>query len=524
VVTVLAVVSLGISAAAVGAQGQQRPVGDGPVGGTLVAGALFGLEPKGLNPNIRRDDGALRVAALVYCALVWTDVPNRTGVYPALAQRWETNANATAFTFHLHPNAKWHDGRPVTAADVVWSFREVIDKKGAAYDSLADVRSVEAVGDGTVVITLGRPDAAFPARMGSQYAPYVMPRHLFAGSDWTTNPHNNKPVGCGPFKFVEWEKGSHIALDANREFFMGRPHLDRLIVRFLSLENLLSAFEAGEVKYSYEPFPASEFVRLRRDRRFRLDLYDSSIAFWMGFNLQRKPFDDVRVRTAFAQAVDRWDISRRAYLGLSPANWGTMPKSWAYDARAEFKYDPRKAAELLEEAGLRPGPDGVRLRTTLTIPTVLGFPNVAVIVREHLSRVGIEATIQSMDWASYVSRAIEQKNFEIGVGGGFAGPDPSEFEPFVMTGGYRNMMGYSNRALDDLFAQARATSKVEERTRHYREIQRILIRDVPRINLVSSQGHHPIWASFKRPFWDKSLVGKPYNPYHGFLHTYLAKE
>jgi ABC-type transport system substrate-binding protein len=93
-----------------------------------------------------------------------------------------------------------------------------------------------------------------------------------------------------------------------------------------------------------------------------------------------------------------------------------------------------------------------------------------------------------------------------------------------MTGGYRNMMGYSNKTLDDLFAQARATSKVEERTRHYREIQRILIRDVPRINLVSSQGHHPIWASFKRPFWDKSLVGKPYNPYHGFLHTYLAKE
>lgn len=525
IVTVLAITAMGVSHFTIAsAQGAARPVGEGPVGGTLVAGALFGLEPKGLNPNIRRDDGALRIAALVYCALVWTDVPHRTGVYPALAQRWETNADATKFTFYLATNAKWHDGRPVTAADVAWSFREVIDKKGAAYDVLSSVKSIDAIGQHTVVITLTSPDAAFPSRLGSSYAPYVMPRHLFEGGDWTANPYNNKPVGCGPFKFVEWVRGSHIALEANPDFFLGRPHLDRLIMRFLSLENLISAFETGEVKYSYEPFPASEIVRLRRDKRYRLELFDSSIALWMGFNLLKKPFDEVRVRKAFAQAIDRWDISRRAYLGLSPSNWGTMPKSWAYDPRSEFKYDPRLAAQLLEEAGMRAGPDGVRLKTTLTIPAVLGFPNVAVIVREQLTKIGVDATIQSMDWASYVQRAIEQKNFEIGVGGGFAGPDPSEFEPFVMSGGYRNMMGYSNKRVDELFVRARSTARTEERVRHYQEIQRILLEEVPRINLVSSQGHHPIWATFKRPFWDKSLVGKPYNPYHGFLHTYLSQE
>jgi len=495
--------------------------GEVPVGGTLVAGALSGMEPGTLNPNFQRDDGALRVAALVYCQLVATDYTHGTGVYPDLADSWDVSDDATEVTFNLVNNATWHDGEAVTSADVVWSLNEQIDKDGAAVGYLSGVSSIEAPDEHTVKITLTEPDAAFVTGLGHFYGPKILPAHLYEGTDWSTNPHNENPVGCGPFKLTEWVKGSHIDFEANLDYHRGRPALDRFVMRFYVMESLISAFETGDVKYSYDNLPISETVRLQKNPKYTIPVNPIPLVYWFGFNFAEAPFDDVRVRQAFAHAIDRKDISERAFQGILKPTWGAMPRGWAYNAEAETAYNPQLAIELLEEAGFTADADGVRMKVLLSTAAVMGFPDAIAVMQEHLKAVGIETTVESFDWAGYVEKVIEQRDFVVGFGGGLAGPDPSAFEPFVMTDGYRNFMGYSNTRVDELFAQARTSGDIATRQKAYYEIQEILIEEVPRITFLDSSSYFPRWAEVKNVYFDKAMIGRPGNMDYSFLYAYL---
>lgn len=509
------------SAATTAPSAEVKVAGEGPVGGTLVAGALSGMEFKSLNPNFRRDDGSLRAAALIYCQLVSTDYTHATGTYPDLADSWEISPDASEYTFHLVQNAKWHDGQPLTSADVVWSYNEIKDKKGGAVEYVADIKTIEAPDPYTVKITLNKPDAAFITNQGLFYGPRIMPKHLYEGTDWTTNPNNDKPVGCGPFKFVEWEKGSHLTVEANPDFYRGRPHLDRIIVRFYSLENLISALQAGEVKFSYENFPFSEVENLVKDPKYAVDPTGISLLYWFGFNFSKKPFDDVRVRQAFAAAINPDEISKRASNGWLPPNYGMMPESWALDPTLVYKHDPEKAKQLLDEAGLKPDANGVRLRAKITLAAVMSFPEAIAVIQQELKDVGIELTIESMDFAAYSEKVTKNRDFEIATGGGNAGPDPSNFDPFVKTGGFRDIMGYSNPKVDELLTHARSTGDKEARKKDYVEVQKLLLEDMPRVPFLKDVQAFPYWSQVKNLYFNKSVTGKPSNPDYGFLYTYL---
>jgi len=277
------------------------------------------------------------------------------------------------------------------------------------------------------------------------------------------------------------------------------------------------------VKYSYDNFPISEVIRLQKDPKYRIDPNRIPLVYWMGFNLEKKPFDDVRVRQAFALAIDREDISQRVFQGIYPPTWGQMPTGWAYNSAAETDYDPELAKQLLDEAGLTPDADGVRLRTTFDTAAVMSFPDCIAVMREHLKKVGIEITVASTDWAGYVQKVIEQRNYEVGFGGGLAGPDPAQFEPFVVTDGYRNMMGYSNLQVDELFAKARATTDKEERKKYYYEAQVILAEELPRIGFLDSVQAFPRWSELKNVYFDKEVIGRPGNQDYSFLYAYFEQ-
>lgn len=500
---------------------QVKAAGDGPVGGTLVTGALSGIEPKSLNPNIRRDDGSLRVAALIYCQLVGTDYTHGTGVYPNLAEKWTVSPDATAYTFNLRQNAKWHDGKPVTAEDVIWSYNKIIAEKGGSAEYINNIETIEAPDPYTVNIKLKAPDAAFLNNQGIFYGPRIMPKHLYDGTDWTTNPNNDKPVGCGPFKFAEWQKGSFVSFEANPDYYLGRPHLDKLFMRFYALENLISALEAGEIKFSYENFPFSVAADLAKNPKFTVDPQPIPLLYWFGFNEKKKPFDDPRVRQAFAMAINPEEVSQRVSFGQLPPNRGQMPGGWAYNANAEYKYDPEKAKQLLDEAGLKPDANGVRLKTKFTTAAVMSFPDTIAVIKDQLAKVGIDVTVESMDFAAYSEKVTKNRDFEIATGGGLAGPDPSAFEPFVKTGGGRNIMSYSNPKIDELFAKARAIADQEERKKYYYEIQDILLQDMPRVSYLRGNTAFPFASDVKNVYFQKDLIGKPGNYDYSFLYTYL---
>jgi peptide/nickel transport system substrate-binding protein len=461
------------------------------------------------------------VAALVHCQLVYTDYSYGTGVYPDLADSWDVNEDASEYTFHLVHNATFHDGTPVTSADVAWTLNEHMEKEGAAIGFVEDIESIDTPDDFTVKVTLKEPDAAFLAGLGFFYGPKVLPKHLYEGTDWSMNDYNSNPVGCGPFKFVEWQKGSHITFEANEDYYRGRPHLDRFVMRFYAMESLINAFETGDIKYSYENIPISEVVRLQKDSKYRIEPNRIPLVYWMGFNLAVEPFDDARVRKAFALAIDREDISQRVFQGIYPPTWGQMPQGWAYNAAAETPYDPELAAQLLDEAGFTPDSDGVRMSVTFDTAAVMSFPDCIAVMQDHLKDIGIEVTVASTDWAGFVEKVIEQRDYAIGFGGGLAGPDPAQFEPFIVTDGYRNMMGYSNARVDELFAMARATTDKAQRQKYYYEAQEIMAEDLPRITFLDSVQAFPRWSEVKNTYFDKELIGRPSNMDYSFLYTYL---
>jgi peptide/nickel transport system substrate-binding protein len=139
-----------------------------------------------------------------------------------------------------------------------------------------------------------------------------------------------------------------------------------------------------------------------------------------------------------------------------------------------------------------------------------------------LKEIGVELTIESMDWAGFSQKVLENDDYVLQAGGGYAGPDPTSFYDLsVATGGFWNNLGYSNPQLDELTKQARSTPDVEKRKELYSEIQKILLDEVPRFNIVEYPSHQPVWSEYKNLYWDKEMIGKPYNFNQSFLYTYL---
>jgi ABC-type transport system substrate-binding protein len=488
------------------------------VGGTLALGAIF--EPQTLNPNLRADDGANRVSAMIYQQLVTADFVHGTGeVFPALAESWTVSPDAKTFTFKLAEGATWHDGQPVTAEDVEWTFNKIKDEEGASIRWVADIAETTVEDPQTITFELKKPNAAFLPGLGRPESPWILPKHVFENGDWNENPANQKPIGSGPFKFDSWERGSFVKVVANEDFYLGRPPVDAIVTRYLALPALLTAFEAGEIQYSYDLFPGSELKRMEQDPRFNIKFYFPSLPMWAGFNMSEKPFDDARVRKAIAMAIDREGISERAYAGFAPANFTTMPTSWATDDSVAFKYDTAEAEQLLDQAGYEKDANGRRMTVTLSYAAVMGQDSSSTLIKDQLSKIGVEVQLDSMDWPTFSSKVYEQRNFHMTLGGGYAGPDPDAFGDFVAEGGAINVMGYDNPKVNQAFVAGRGVVDQAERMPSYETIQQELLRDVPRFNLVDFAYHQPVLSCVKHPFFDDAVTGKPNNVYQGFLYT-----
>lgn len=492
------------------------------VGGTLITSNNF--EPRSLNPNLVLDDASLLAGHLLFDQLVWSDQVHWTsGIFPALADSWEVSDDFTEYVFHLTPDARWHDGQPVTAGDVEWTLNEIISEKGGSIALLEEVAGVEVLDEHTVKIRLRRPNGPFLFNLGLRTGPKILPRHLFEGTDWAQNPYNERPIGSGPFKFVEWVKGSHIDYEANLDYFAGRPALGRITQIFQERPAQIVALDAGEVMWIYNSTPFSEAVRWMADPRYGFETWVSTVTAYIGFNVNRPPFDDPRVRLAFALSMDREDVVRRVYQGLTFPNPGAMPgtTAWWYDPSLQFDYDLERAAQLLDEAGFEPDANGIRMSVTITACTCLSQVEQATVWSESLRQIGVEAKIEALDFPAFAEKTLGQQDYEIETGGGHQGPDPSLYHQFVTTGGPRNEMGYSNPRVDELAELAASTADIEERKGYYLEMQRLIFEDVPRFNVADMVAYQPHLACVRMPFYEEALLGARSNYYQGHLYTWV---
>lgn len=404
-----------------------------------------------------------------------------------LAESWSISKDGQFYTFHLAPKVKWHDGVSFTAADVKWTFEIIKEKKGVLSNRLMGIESIECPDDLTVLFKLKEPDAAFLTVVAEVF---IMPKHLYEGTDIFQNAANVHPVGTGPYKFVKYNKGINITLEANAEYFRGKPEVEQLIYAIITDENTqIQAFKNGEVDildYSSGITP-SAVGELEQMKHVKVIKSMSTSRQYIAFNLKREPFNDVRVRRAVAYAVDRDEIVEKAHKGYAVKAEGfyTPAVNWAYNDKDILpNRNLALASHLLSQVYDKKDYQSIKLKNieivTFQFPA---FVDIARVVQENLKEIGIESDITVLEYLSWYEQVKDGK-FDIAIVGGDWGFDPEGLSVRVATEGFMNIMGYKNSKVDELLNQGKKTFVQEERALIYKEIQKILSEDLPVIPLT----------------------------------------
>lgn len=503
-----------------------------PVAGAVDPKAHYGdsmvigitSDPGTLNGTISSNFVEKIIASNVFSMLIRLDRSFKP--VPDLAESWTISDDGLTYTFKLYPNVKWHDGTPFSSADVKYTIDEVIlplHTRGGTYKSVID--KVDTPDANTVVIRLKAPFGPLMNAIGYDFL--ILPKHLYQGTDIKTNPYNAKPVGTGPFKFVEWKKGSYVVLEKNKDYFIkGIPYLDRLVFQVIpDAAARVLALESGDIDYlAYQALPSSAVPRLKSNPKLTTSLEGfealASIEI-LSFNLDNPVLKDVRVRQAIAYAIDKQPIVEKADYSIGKAATGPISSmtTWAYEPNVnKYPHNPQRAAKMLDDAGY-PVKDGARMTLRLIADSGVELNRKASeILKEQLAQVGIKVDLQMVERNVMLDRVYTKRDFDMQVHGFSTGADPAidVSRLYVSTNirpvNFTNASAYRNPQVDALFEQGQKSFKPEERARAYRDVQKLLTDEVPAIWLVEygivgvwSKKLHGLhtWSAYSfYQFWD----------------------
>lgn len=381
---------------------------------------------------------------------------------PRLAKSWEPNAGLDRWKISLR-EAEWHNGKPVTADDVLYSYRRIADPDQAfrAKASLEpiDLDASRAVDKRTVEFRLKRPYAEFPNALAA-FGAYVVPD---GAGDFAA------PVGSGPFRFVSFEPGRSFVVKRNDAYWEGAPHLDELEFVIADEESArVNALLGGQVEYAHELTPASARAHEAGDQVTVVSLPNSAMyAFVM--KVDRPPFDDVRVREAFFLIADRQELVRGALSGTGEIGNDLFGKGYQYyaDGIPQREQDLARARRLLREAGHS------SLTVTLdTSPVAAGFVEAAEIFRDQAAKAGVTVKVRLGNEDTYWSDILDGGTFASYRSG--AMPIESHISQRLLTNSTTNATHWRHKDFDALYQQAQSTRDEAERAALYARMQRRL--------------------------------------------------
>jgi peptide/nickel transport system substrate-binding protein len=487
----------------------------------------LGNEPATLDPARINDVYSRSVAQQIFDGLVRFD--QTLTIAPALAEFWRASRDGLSWTFTLRRSVRFHHGREVSADDVVFSFTRILDPRlrSSAAEAFLPIKGAREFREGraktvagliaidarTVQITLTEAYAPFVSFLALGHAK-IVPRDLVEAQGDT---FGLRPVGTGPFRFAQWERGRSIVLTANPDYFDGAPRLGRLVYRIFSGENsvaMFDEFQKGQLEDSQVPTPhysqvvaaaaAGDYIYVKRPM-YNLRHY--------GLNARIKPLNDRRVRLAIVSAIDRATILTQIYEGrFIPARGILPPGTLGFNPNLNAPtWDQRRARDLLAQAGY-PGGRG--------LPPLTFWSSVKSerVLREHeqmgrdLAAVGIRADFQyQTDWPSFL-KILGEGRAPAFLHAWYAdAPDPDNFLRLLFhSQSPRNYMGYANPDVDNLLAQARSEREISRRVDLYRRAEQLIMDDAVVL---------PVWHySYERIFqpYVRSVevngLGDPYIP------------
>ncbi|WP_019587658.1 ABC transporter substrate-binding protein [Deinococcus apachensis] len=470
-------------------------------GGTLTVGLGYDIDTL----NVYSTGFLGDVQAAVVEGLL---APNQNAQYvPVLATQVPTTRNGgikispdgkrMTVTYKLRPGVKWSDGQPFTSADVKFTWEAVKNPKFIAEskDGTEDIESIATPDPLTVVVNYKRVAPDFASTL---FTFGILPRHTLQGKDLNTDPYNEKPLGTGPFRVKEFRRGQYVVLERNPYYWrkdargVQLPYLDGMIFKIIPDSNtLVTQLRSGEVQMAYG-VPYSQVGQLGSVPG--LKVIKNNVLSWqhLDFNMKVDAFKDPNVRKAFAYAINKAAISKALGGYPTPINTVVVPV-FGYTNRnvPRYDYNPARARQLLDAAGWKPGPDGIRVkngqRLSFKIMAQAGRAtdeDAEQVIIASLKGVGIE--LQPDNKSGVAFRDARYKgNYDLFYGGWITSADPT-YSVFFGTKGVNNGQGYSSAKVDALLARAESTLDPQARTTALRQFQVELMNDLPSIPITSN--------------------------------------
>jgi peptide/nickel transport system substrate-binding protein len=505
--------------------GKGTPVSDVPAYGDAIVEGSIG-DVSGFLSAVTTDASSHEAAGYVFNGLVRYD--RNLKLEGELAESWEISPDGRKITFHLRKGVKWHDGAPFTSDDVMFTYRRMIDPRTpTAYgEDFRQVRLAAAPDPHTFVVEYSRPFAPALASWGM----HVLPKHLLEKyPDISKSPLNKKPVGTGPYRFVEWKTGEKVVFDVSPDYFEGKPYIARVISRVIPDQaTMFLELKSGTVDIMTLTPP--QYVRQTETAEFRKSFnrykYTASGYTYLGFRLSHPFFKDRRVRQAIAHVADKKSLIDGVLLGMGQEATGPYkPGTWAFNPGVKkYPHDPGRAKALLAEAGWKEK-DGVLVKdgqpfefTVLTNAGNDARAKTAAILQQNLAEVGIRMKIRTVEWAAFINEFIDKRKFDAVILGWNITPDPDQFDIWhsSKTGPKElNHVGFANPEVDRLLDEGRSTFDLEKRKKAYFRIQEILAEEQPYVFLYVPEALPVVHHRFR------GIVPAPAGITYNFVKWYV---
>jgi peptide/nickel transport system substrate-binding protein len=489
-------------------------------------------DPKNLDPVLAASTPVLELSAFLFSYTVIYDdharpVPDAVREIPTI-ENGDVSRDGLTIRYKLRPNIRWHDGAPLTCNDLRFTWRVVMNPHNnvVTTDGYKDIRDVDCSDPLVAVVHMKKLYAPFLQQLWSVNgnAP-ILPEHLLAKynddkGSFNTAPYQAAPVGSGPFRFVRWDRGSQVVLRAFPDFFLGRPKLEKVIYKVMPDENTMATqLATHELDLVFHGTPAI-YPRLKATPGTTVVTPPVYLYQHVDFNLRRPMFQDLRVRSALAYALDRPAMMQRVRHGLgqlsetdeSPA----IGQAYTNDVE-HHPYDPAKARALLDAAGWRVGPGGIRVKNGTRFAFNISSATesttakqIEELVQHYWHAVGADVTVKNaptpLMFDNTANGILQGGHYDVAVFGWFAAQDPDDSaiyssENFAPHG--QNALFWNDPAATADLNAGLASIDWPTRLAAYHDFQRRFAHDVPSIVL---------WFDLEAQAYNDDLKGFTVSP------------
>jgi peptide/nickel transport system substrate-binding protein len=499
--------------------------------GGALTNAMIG-EPNNLIAMIAGDSASSAIAGQIFNSLLKYD--ENLGFEGDLADSWAISDDYKKITFNLKQDIKWADDEPFTCKDVLFTWKKVTDPDTRTpYGS--DYQLVSSASCANNHIFIAEYDEPYAPALETWASLHILPEHLLKNEDINDTYFSLNPTGSNYYALDEWTTGQQVKLKTNPNSVHGRPLLEKKITRIIpDLSSQFMELIAGNIDLmNINPIQYSRVFPSRSELNDKINLYKEmgNGYTYFGFNLKKKPFDDVNIRKAISYAINKEEIIDGVLLGLgeeitSPYKPGTY---WENKSINKISFDVSRSRELLEKSGYQLNAnniyekDGKPLAFEILTNQNKQREMTAVLIQRRLQDIGIDVSIRVIEWASFVNRFIKTGEFEAVVLGWSLSLDPDQYSIWHSSQqgpGQFNFIGYNNPRVDTLLENGRKELNNEKRKQIYDEFSKIIYDEQPIIYLYAGYGLTAIHKKIK----GVKKITPPAGVFHNDYEWYIPKK